>query len=455
MKLWTIKQNFYKYISKTEYAMAFSIVFGSLGTKFVNDYSKYLSDRNKRIERINKQPLNHIWVDYITYEQYLQMIDRKNWKPSAMRNIAEQQDDKSIINKDTVINSVNNWLVKQTKKENNTNEVNPDSLRQLSEMQQDMNMQSRPKVNDEQNINKENNIVKKNDYVQTESISKIGELSNSNNKTILPPGKQKESEKQKYFVVQEAGGYSRYDPSQFKKNNKKQNIELMTKNSKQKVGKIAGKEIEKDESVFQSLAHIWRSLIYKDVKKYGQVIDSRFDQYGNRIKITPKKKKVRNNKTPTVNNDTMKEEKELIKSEQQQSIRFINPTITIDGNLQQISDYNNFQQIAVTNNITAIYLKALSKLEYTFESCWYQKYRNKYGNNFADAILELHYNKNKQIIEIKILNIDKNLSSSQQKEFIQDITTMMTSCKIEDIQNLNTNNYNMWGKITIQFLSKK
>ena len=161
MKLWTIKQNFYKYISKTEYAMAFSIVFGSLGTKFVNDYSKYLSDRNKRIERINKQPLNHIWVDYITYEQYLQMIDRKNWKPSAMRNIAEQQDDKSIINKDTVINSVNNWLVKQTKKENNTNEVNPDSLRQLSEMQQDMNMQSKPKVNNEQNINKENNIVKK------------------------------------------------------------------------------------------------------------------------------------------------------------------------------------------------------------------------------------------------------------------------------------------------------
>ena len=89
-KIIAFKQHFFKYINKAEYAMALSAVAGSFCTTIIQSYSSYLSDRNARIERINKTPLNYIYVDYISYEMYEQIIDKRNWKSSAERDKIEQ-----------------------------------------------------------------------------------------------------------------------------------------------------------------------------------------------------------------------------------------------------------------------------------------------------------------------------------------------------------------------------
>ena len=487
MKAITIKQHFYKYISKAEYAMAYSMVFGSIATSIVNGYSSYLSDRNKRIERLNKKPLNHIWVDYVSYEDYLKIIDRRNWKPSSSKKI---EDVKQNNKKDQILSTLNQWLAEQTKQQKNENEINENSLQKLANM-------TKNEINTEKSIQKQDDFTKENNtltqtntgkddvnlqpilptkekkgnnkvkYRMIESVSKIGSLSGKNKANVLPPSRQ-EIQQPKYFVVQEAGGYSRYNPKQFRLNNQKQNIELTAKGSKQIVGKIAGKNIEKDESIFQSLAHIWRMLIYKDTKKYGQVINSNYDQYGNRIKTTRMTKRKRTSaKRQTqekeqlieyiIEDDDKKENQatnELQKQENvNRNIEFLIPTFIIDGNLQNFTDNELYKDEILNNKISTIDAQALGYLEYTLENCWYKKYSQKY-NNFINAVFEIKYNKEKQITGAKIISMDNNINIEQQKQFIQDVSDMLSRCDISGTKNLSQDNYNIWGKIKIQFINK-
>ena len=84
-----IRQHMYKYIGKTEYTMAVSVVFSFICSILISGYSNYLSDRNERIDRLNKKPLNHIWINYITLEEYEYMVNKNNWKPANLKK--EQQ----------------------------------------------------------------------------------------------------------------------------------------------------------------------------------------------------------------------------------------------------------------------------------------------------------------------------------------------------------------------------
>ena len=143
MDIFTFKQHFYKYISKAEFAMALSAVVGTIGTNFVSGYSSYLTDRNDRIERLNKKPLNYIYVDYISFNDYQKMIDRRNWKPASLRPKQDENSSrKKIIQKEQIITTVNDWLSKNTKKNNSANQENEVSMESLQQLAKDNNVVS-------------------------------------------------------------------------------------------------------------------------------------------------------------------------------------------------------------------------------------------------------------------------------------------------------------------------
>ena len=439
MKIAILKQHFYRYIDRAEYAIAISLVVGTFATMVPQEYSSYLSDRNKRIERLNKNPFNHINVDYISFEKYQWMTDRNNWKSASLK--PNDLSSKKNNYKDEVIETINSWLIKKTKKEANNNEVDPESLQKLAEMNgRAIATSSFRQKSSGQIINGETVGVDNNS---------IGENGN------LPPNIKTKVEQQKYFIVQESGGARRYDPKQFRTSKKRQNLESMSANSKQKVGIIGGKNIEKDESIFQSIMHIFRAILYKDTKKYGQVINSNYDQYGNKIK---------KQKTTTKQQDVMVSEKEedygigsgIGNDNQKQSednIIFLIPTFIIDGNLQQINSFNEIKKISASNSTSATNFQMLANLEYIFEKCWYQKYKNVYGNNFISAIFTVLYDRNGKVSDVTINEIDDKVDYEHRKKFVNDVTDMLFACDISKTQHLTKMNYNIWGKIKIQFRS--
>ena len=108
------RQHFFQYINKAEFTIALSSVFGTIASTILFGYSSYLSDRNDRIRRINKTPLNHIYVDYISYEDYVKMIDKRNKFKSGKeseeyyKNLGKEIDElfeKGILKKEFVMPS--------------------------------------------------------------------------------------------------------------------------------------------------------------------------------------------------------------------------------------------------------------------------------------------------------------------------------------------------------------
>jgi len=436
MKIAILKQHFYRYIDRAEYAIAISLVVGTFATMVPQEYSSYLSDRNKRIERLNKNPFNHINVDYISFEKYQWMTDRNNWKPASLK--PNDLNSKKNNYKDEVIETINSWLIKKTKKETYNNEVDPESLQKLAEMNgRAIAASSFKQKSSGQIINGETVGVDNN------SIDKRGNL---------PPNIKTKVEQQKYFIVQESGGARRYDPKQFRTNRKKQNLESVSANSKQKVGIIGGKNIEKDESIFQSIMHIFRAILYKDTKKYGQVINSNYDQYGRKIK---------KQKTITQKNIVISENEEDYDFSDgiaydnnkpvEDDVSFFIPTFIIDGNLQQINSFNEIKKISASNSMSATNFQMLANLEYVFEKCWYQKYKNVYGNNFVSAVFTASYDRDGKVSNITINDIDDKVDYEYRKKFVNDITDMLFACDISKTQHLTKMNYNIWGKIKIQF----
>ena len=417
MKFFNIKQHFYKYINKEEYVMAISIVFGAIFSVLMSSYSSYLTDKNNRIDMLNKKPLNHIWIDCITPEEYEFMIDKKNWKPSSLR---KKQEYKPKKNQEKLIDNLNKWLVNQRKKQIKEYEVEPESLKKLAELNKTT-----------YTINKDE--MQNDEYIATETSSNNNNVKNKIN--ILPPDRKKKVEEKQYFVIQEAGSNARNNPMEFKKNNKKQNVKISTTNKK--IGKIADKDIRKDRSIFESLIKIWRAALYRKEAKKGQVIHTGYDRYGN--KIFYEKNYKNNNKTE----NTVQQ----IKNEDTtSSFVFLNPVLIIDGNIQNAQN-SVFNKNAIENNLNADEIKILTYLEYNFEKCWYKK--NKNNNSLREINISVFYNQDKNISDIKINSINGNKNTEKQKVFVKNVIDIITSCKISNITDLTSKNYNLWGKMNI------
>ena len=484
MNIFIFKQHFYKYINKADFAIMLPAVVGTIATTFLNGYSSYLSDRNKRIERLNAKPLNHIYVDYISFEDYEKMIDRRNWKPASLRQKQEEEQKETVkINKkEKLINTVNEWLTKNTNKQKdkgNNDEVSAESLKQLSIDNKTATVESKnqsqvdkqlvnikQKVNIDTNTNNENaktNTIYK--YRIIDSISKIGQSKNGQKTQNLPPMKIK-IEEPKYFVVQSSVGGRRYDPEEFRARHAKQRIEQTTA-VKKKVGKIGSKEIAKDDNIFQSMMHIWRKILFIKVDEKNQIINSKYDQYGNRIKdyesinMLKKNKKAKKSNVANKKNEYNKNSQEGVSENYTENIdkndninkipSFIVPTFHIDGNLQKMSEYNKFREIATKNNLNAIDLQTLAYLEYIIENCWHSKYHEKYGNNVVDTSFVISYTRNMKPYEIQFEKIDPKLSKARQQSFKNDVIKMISSCDISYIKSIQQANYNLWGKIRIKF----
>ena len=195
MKIAVFKQHFYKYISKAEFAMALSAVVGTIGTNFVSGYSSYLTDRNDRIERLNKKPLNYIYVDYISFDDYQKMIDRRNWKPASLRPKQDENSSrKKIIQKEQIITTVNDWLAKNTKKNNSENQENEISTESLQQLAKDNNFIGNDYTLNVQEHDIEttgNNTTKDATSAYVNVVSKISGKKNNN----LPPIKKKKKNK--------------------------------------------------------------------------------------------------------------------------------------------------------------------------------------------------------------------------------------------------------------------
>jgi len=61
------------------------------------------------------------------------------------------------------------------------------------------------------------------------------------------------------------------------------------------------------------------------------------------------------------------------------------------------------------------------------------------------------YNQDKSISNIKINSINGDKNTEKQKVFVEDIINMMALCKISNITDLTSKNYNLWGKMNIIF----
>ena len=450
MDIFTFKQHFYKYISKAEFAMALSAVVGTIGTNFVSGYSSYLTDRNDRIERLNKKPLNYIYVDYISFNDYQKMIDRRNWKPASLRPKQDENTSrKKIIQKEQIITTVNDWLSKNTKKNNSANQENEVSTESLQQLEKDNNFISNDytlNVQEQDIETTENNTTTDATSAYVNVVSKISGKKNNN----LPPIKKKEKEQMRYFVVQDSTG-RRYNPRDYGGRETKQLIQLKESEKKKPIGTIAGQAIEKDDNIFQSILKIWRTILFIKTDKNNQIINSNYNQYGDKITQANEKKQEKPLTKRIISNITGKNRNETHNGQEDIQINFIVPTFHIDGNLQKMTEYNKFKEIATENNLSAFELQTLSYLEYAFEDCWHKQFNDKYGNNYINALFSVAYTQNGEIYEIKLESLNTKLSQAKQKIFKNDIVNLLTSCDIKEIKNLSKDNYRLWGKVKIKF----
>lgn len=430
MNINILKYHFFKYISRAEYMTAISIVFGSIVTTLLSSYSNYLDDRNNRIKRLNEKPLNNIYVDYITYEEYQRIIDKKNWKPSSLR---PKQEEENAFKKEKLLQTVNKWLANQVRKKTLESEVNQESLRKLVEFnnnqqtQFEINKQYNNTINDPKNTNSAEIL---NTAEQDKNFTQINKKANNS----LPPERKK------------LDTYS----NQNKRHLFSNFFSETSEQDKKIVGKIAGKDIKKDANIFDSLRDVWRTIFFYEkkqvpVKKYHH-------EYGKKNKTTNKKYK--NINSQTNDNISNVENVENVDSNLKHSDNFLIPTFVIDGNLQEMDKYIKFQKIASNNNTNTNDLKMLAYLEYTIEKCWHDKYKINYQNNPIDAVILVTYTKDAEISDIKIDNLI-NISDETSSNFIRDVANMLSSCKITNIKNLTKKNYNLWGKLKIKFNTNK
>ena len=487
MKLAEFKKHFYSYISKKDYITAITAILGSLTTTFVTGYSSYLSDRNDRIRRLNKTPINRIMVDFITYEEYERRINPDNWKPSSQRPIEE---DTSYKN-EGFSGYLKHWLSTQnTKKHSNNYEINAEDLQALMAENTEYNeLQNNTKMtNTKETENNINNKLsdhnetkldkKKKKKAQTrfeKSISKIGELSNSTNNGNLPPSIKK-IEKVKYFVVRDGADGITNDPLKLRLQKGKQNIELQ-KSMKQSIGTIGGQEIKKDDSIFSTMGYIFKKILRLTDKPQYQVIDSRYDQYGNRIqdaeylkrkkrtkekmaKLNQEKRKKKEAKTTKAigNNEQNIEqnssqnneiEEHSDNNDSNKKIEFIIPIFKIDGNLQNMSSYQTLQSISTSRNLGVHEKKTMAFLEYQFERCLYQTLKNYVDKNFTITI-QLEYNDNAELQKIKILQKRTNDMPTDFASYQNEIINNLKKCNIINNNYISENNYSIWGVIKLK-----
>ena len=516
-KLVEFKQRFYRYISRAEYASAMAMVLGTIATSVVNSYSTYLSDRNARIERINKNPLNYIRIDYISYDTYEKMIDVRNWRPAGERLEDTKQE---VVNsakqgtfeykKNELINMINGWLASNAKKKNTNDEIDEETLRR---MQSEMESFGKNSINQTTDNLKQNNEINKSentnnavnddgikaksedkkqeeiDYEMVQAKSKIGELTNGK-KNALPPMK-KPKEKQRYFVVRECKNCATNRVLDVRLSRKKQNIKIVRNEDKPILGKIGSQEIRKDESIFDSIGRIWRAILHiKSEDKY-QIIDSRFDQYGNRIKnndiATQKEKKVKQKTNKEKDNfkETdyeilsveFDEEDEIGEIADDANDKNINknmldsaqvvfslnkkqksepmaqkPHFIIDGTLQEMDKYNKFGGIATNNNSNATDLQMLAYLEYTLENCWYT-YAKKYKDLNLSVSLIVNYGVNADLLGIHQISQDENYKVFS--AFKEDVVEAISNCDISRVKYLSNKNYKFWKTLKLTFASGK
>ena len=514
-KLVEFKQRFYRYISRAEYASAMAMVLGTIATSVVNSYSTYLSDRNARIERINKNPLNHISVEYISYETYEKMIDRRNWRPVSERIEEEKKEAINQANKGTfeykkneLIKTINGWLASNAKRKNTNDEIDEETLRRMQSGTESFGSFN---VNSGANNTKQNNETSKNsnndnlldkqqqqlkslnkkseedDYEMVQAKSKIGELTNGK-KNSLPPMK-KPKEKQRYFVVRECKNCVTNRVLDVKLSRKKQNIKIVRNEDKPIVGKIGSQTIRKDESIFDSIGRIWRAILHiKSNDKY-QIIDSRFDQYGNRIKnndiAIKKEKKVKqkikkdnfketdyeilavefdeeddigeiaedaNNKNVSKNTLNPVQVASNVSKKQNNKITAQIPHFTIDGTLQEMDKYNKFGGIATNNNSNATDLQMLAYLEYTLENCWYT-YAKKYKDLNLSVSLVVNYDSNTDLLGIQQISQDEG--NEVFDVFKEDVIETIGRCDISRVKFLSKKNYKFWRTLKLTFASGK
>ena len=117
MKIGNFKKHFFSYVSKAEYTMALTSVISSIIMTLGKGYWGYLDDRNKRIERINNKPINNIFIDYITYDNYVKILDRSKWKPAEIRIAKEKIEEQKRQNENNgFVETINGWLKNKTQK---------------------------------------------------------------------------------------------------------------------------------------------------------------------------------------------------------------------------------------------------------------------------------------------------------------------------------------------------
>ena len=492
MKLTEFKKHFYSYISKKDYITAITAILGSLTTTFVTGYSNYLSDSNDRIRRLNKTPVNRIMIDVITYEEYARRIDPNNWIPSSQRPIEE---DTSYKN-EGFSGYLQHWLSTQnTKKRADNSEINTDDLKALinenaeynksqnstnttNALQTEISISHSPQTNNQTQLDKIND--KKTQTRLEKSISKIGELSHSTNSGNLPPSIKK-IEKIKYFVVREGADGITNDPLKFRLQKKKQNIEL-PKVSKPSIGTIGGQEIKKDDSIFSTLSYIFKKILGITNGPQYQVIDSRYDQYGNRIenaeylerkrrtkekmaklKEERKKKKTETKKITKIihtnnNEQNIKQNssQENVTEKQNENnttdkIEFIVPIFKIDGNLQNMTSYQTLQSISVGNGISTNTKKTIAFLEYQYEKCLYQTLKKYTGTNFAITI-QLEHNNDAELQKMKILQKRTNDMPNDFASYRNEVINDLKKCNILNKSYISDNNYPLWGIIKLKIV---
>ena len=140
-----------------------------------------------------------------------------------------------------------------------------------------------------------------------------------------------------------------------------------------------------------------------------------------------------------------------LEAKKQKQQQIFKPVFTIDGNLQKMNEYNDFQKLVNSNNVGLDDVQMLSYLEYTIEKCWYQKYNKKYKYNTIASSFLITYNNDGNLDKIQLKRIDEDIDKNSRKTFINDVVNMFKSCDISKTKYLTANNYNLWQEIVVNF----
>lgn len=393
-KIKTFRDNFYKYIGKADLFIAFTTILSSLATTTISSMYTYLNDKDSIILRKANNPTNHINIDFISEDRYLEMIDESKWLS------AEERDKKIEIEKQQ------KEELQKHKDEDNL----PPSAKKVNKIQQIEYFV----VSEGDGEFRDPRYYRRNNKVSTSETTKIGKYAGQVGEEQIH---HESVFKSLLRVFRGIFGY----------NDKKKHIVIDSRYDKY------GRRIDKTTYYYG-----------------GGLINGKGAGNKNKQKTL---KQQQQEEIELLQQQIAEKERKITEMREKQEEAMIKVRqFVIDGNLQAMDGFNALNDIAMDGNKNSKIVRMLAMLEYKYEQCWY-KSSKKYSKIPISVDYIVDYDENQNPVNIKLIKIKgrKDLYQKHINNLKRDAKNAIQKCDISKVDDLNKRNYKYWKQVKLTF----